>query len=117
MVPVVSRIPASPALSALFPRYRSSPIRYMYSSRVNGAATVIAPGLVGNTSVNVALFIGAGLGLVRSKVNVLVPPLAMLAGENDLVIIGTAVTVTLSDAGFALVPAVVTRSPAAIVLV
>src|SRR5688572_12537180 len=59
---------------------------------MGGEATVIAPGLVGNTSVNVAPVMSTALGLVSVIVSVLVPPLRILAGVKDLVMIGCAVT-------------------------
>lgn len=61
---------------------------------VSGEASVIAPGLVGNTSVKdtPVMFIGLIPGLPITIVTVPVPPDAIDDGLNDFVIVGGAIT-------------------------
>jgi hypothetical protein len=64
------------------------------------AAKVIAPGVVGNTSVKETPVIGSGLipGLEITIVMVAVPPDGIERGENDFVMTGGAITFNVATA-------------------
>src|SRR6476660_6315915 len=87
--------------------------------RLTGAATVMAPGLVGNTSVNATAVRSTLPGLPRVSVSVLVAPARIDEGENDLLAVGEAMPITRSAlaAEGLLTPCAVARAPAAMVLV
>jgi hypothetical protein len=82
--------------------------------------TVIAPGATGNTSVKVIpdtlVTFEAGFGLVTVKVSVVLPPLAIVAAPNALLMVGGAYTLMLAVAAVPLGAFALVTAPVLLVL-
>src|SRR5947209_4176073 len=85
-------MPTSPA--ARPPPPESTSVALQLFVVVSGAATVMAAGTVGNTSVTVTPVMGTALGFATVIVRTEVSPGAIEAGENDLVTTGDSTLMT-----------------------
>jgi hypothetical protein len=113
MLPLASLIEPAPAASAAPPTWVTVPPQVLVKVVL---ANVIAPGKVGNVSLNVAVVNVSALLFDKVMVRVDVPPGLMLAGVNAFTITGLASTESVAELGNALLPEGVTRPSAGIVL-
>jgi hypothetical protein len=119
-VSLTSVLPAAGAAYAPAPvrPCQVEPVQVLVTVPLN---TVIAPGLVGSTSVKLIpdtlVTFEAGFGLVMVKVSVVLPPLAIVAAPNALLIVGGAYTLMDAVAAVPLGAFALVTAPVLLVLV